>query len=188
MKARGSLTALALAAACFACAAPVWATPDDLVPGVQTSPTIPFRYLRATGLESAVLAEINRIRAKAGIYRLRLSRPLANAAASHSREMAEGGYFEHMSIHGLSFWHRIARFYRPKRWRHWAVGENLAWTTDAEPAEVVSSWLESPGHRANLMSRRWREIGLGAISVPLAAGIYGGSDVTILTADFGVRR
>jgi uncharacterized protein YkwD len=188
VKARGSLTALALAAACCACAAPVWAAPDDLVPGVHPSPTIPLRYQRATWLESAVLAEINRTRARAGLYRLRLSRPLANAAASHSSELAGGGYFEHTSLDGLPFWNRIARFYSRKRWRYWAVGENLSWTTDAEPMDIVSSWLQSPSHRPNLMSRLWREVGLGAISVRTAAGVFGGTDVTILTADFGIRR
>ena len=188
VKARGSLTALALAAACFTCAAPVWAVPDDLGPGVFGSRAAPFGYQRATGLESGVLVEINRLRVRAGLSRLRLSRQLATAAASHSREMAAGGFFEHTSIDGLTFWDRIARFYGPKRSRYWAVGENLIWTTDADPADVVFSWLQSPSHRVNLMSRLWREVGLGAISVPTGAGVFGGSDITILTADFGIRR
>ena len=52
----------------------------------------------------------------------------------------------------------------------------------------MSSWLESPTHRVNLMSRLWREVGLGAISVPTASGVFDASNVTILTADFGIRR
>jgi uncharacterized protein YkwD len=176
-KARGSLAALAVAAALFA-----WAAPGGAAPASVTS------YQRATGIETAVLVEINRTRARAGLPRLRLSKQLGNAAAAHSREMAFGGYFEHASIDGLSFWDRIARFYGAKRTRDWAVGENLLWTTKVEPAGVVAAWLESPSHSANLLTRAWREVGLGAITVPAAPGQFGGLDVTILTVDFGIRR
>jgi uncharacterized protein YkwD len=48
-------------------------------------------------------------------------------------------------------------------------------------------WMNSPGHRENLLSRRWREIGLGAVHVASAGGEFGGGPVTVITADFGVR-
>jgi uncharacterized protein YkwD len=47
--------------------------------------------------------------------------------------------------------------------------------------------MTSPEHRANLLDHGWREIGLSAVHVPSAPGVYGGSEVTIVTADFGVR-
>ncbi len=53
---------------------------------------------------------------------------------------------------------------------------------------ALELWLASPPHRANLLSPRWREIGLGAVHAFVAAGVYEGRAVTILTADFGVRR
>ena len=190
--ARGSLAALALAAACLAGATSAWAAPEDLVLGVLASPNALPAFAasaqRATGLELAVLAEINRMRTRAGLPRLRLSRPLTNAAAFHSREMAEVGYFDHFSVDGLTFWDRIGRFYQPKRSRYWAVGENLLWSSGIEPADVITSWLRSPSHRGNLMSRLWREVGLGALILPSAPGVFAGADVTILTVDFGVRR
>lgn len=48
--------------------------------------------------------------------------------------------------------------------------------------------MGSPEHRANLLSRDWREIGIAAVHTASAPGVYGGSAVTILTTDFGVRR
>jgi uncharacterized protein YkwD len=186
--ARGSLAALALAAALIAGAAPVWAAPGDLAPGVLASPTAPFAVQRANTLESAVLAEINRTRVRAGLHRLRLSKPLTTAAFFHSLEMAEYGYFDHRSANGLAFWDRIGRYYKPKRSRFWAVGENMLWSTTIDPAAAVSAWLESPSHGGNIMSRRWREVGLGALEVPIGPGAFGGVSVVILTADFGIRR
>lgn len=185
--ARDSLALLALAAACIAGAAPVWAAPGDLAPGVLASPSALFAVQRANTLELAVLAEINRTRVRAGLHRLRLSKPLASAAVFHSQEMAENGYFDHRSANGLSFWDRIGRYYKAKRSRLWAVGENMLWSTAIDPAAVVSAWLESPSHGGNLMSRRWREVGLGAVEVPIGPGAFGGVSVVILTADFGLR-
>ena len=54
--------------------------------------------------------------------------------------------------------------------------------------EPIDAWLQSPEHRANLLNQRWREVGIGAVFVDSAPGVYSGSPVTIVTADFGVRR
>jgi uncharacterized protein YkwD len=48
-------------------------------------------------------------------------------------------------------------------------------------------WLDSPPHRKILLTSAWREVGLGAVRALAAPGVYKGLDVTILTADFGVR-
>ena len=48
-------------------------------------------------------------------------------------------------------------------------------------------WMGSPGHRKNMLAARWREIGLSAVSVPAAPGVFGGRKVVLVTADFGVR-
>jgi uncharacterized protein YkwD len=47
--------------------------------------------------------------------------------------------------------------------------------------------MGSAGHRENLLSGVWRELGLGALRVSRAAGAYGGRSVTIVTLDFGLR-
>ena len=47
--------------------------------------------------------------------------------------------------------------------------------------------MGSTGHRKNILTARWREIGLSALQVRAAPGVYGGRDVVIITTDFGVR-
>jgi uncharacterized protein YkwD len=104
-------------------------------------------------------------------------------------EMANRGYFGHRSSGGEGFGRRIARFY-PTRGRHyWAVGENLLWSSgELNAAAALELWLNSPSHREIMLNAQWREVGLGAVYAHSAPGMYDGRDVTIVTADFGVRR
>jgi uncharacterized protein YkwD len=142
-----------------------------------------------SALESGVLAEVNAVRHQHGLTALHLSRGLSAAARQHSVEMATRGYFSHSSANGSSFDRRIVRYYRISGRRFWSVGENLLWSSpDVDPAGALRMWLNSPEHRANLLAPRWREIGLSAVHVASAPGTYGGREVTIVTADFGVRR
>jgi uncharacterized protein YkwD len=139
-------------------------------------------------LEAAVVARVNVIRRGRGLRPLRWNRRLAAAADSHSRDMARKGYFEHDSANGTAFWRRIERFYPSRGFRSWTVGENLLWASDTYGASfAVREWMESPPHRENLLSRDWREVGIGAVTVSSAPGAYGGRAVTIVTADFGAR-
>ena len=102
--------------------------------------------------------------------------------------MGRRGYFSHASRDGSAFWRRVERFYGSAGYRYWSVGENLLWSSpDVTSASALSLWLKSPGHRANLLSSRWREVGFAAIHVPSAPGFFGGREVTIVTANFGVR-
>jgi uncharacterized protein YkwD len=48
--------------------------------------------------------------------------------------------------------------------------------------------MNSPEHRANILTPRWREIGISAVHVASAPGTFKGLEVTIITTDFGVRR
>jgi uncharacterized protein YkwD len=140
-------------------------------------------------LESSVLSEINALRRTHGRAPLRLSVSLSAAAAAHSRSMGARGFFEHASADGTPFWQRIERHYGRRGFSYWAVGENLLWASHGvDAAATLKMWLGSPPHRANLLTPRWREIGLSAVRVPVAPGAFSGLDVTIVTADFGVRR
>jgi uncharacterized protein YkwD len=49
-------------------------------------------------------------------------------------------------------------------------------------------WILSPPHLANLLSHQWRQIGISAVRVARAPGVYSDRPVTIVTTDFGVRR
>ena len=103
--------------------------------------------------------------------------------------MAADGYFEHNSHDGTLFWKRIARFYPSGSFGYWSVGENLLWSSpDVDPAKALELWMNSPEHRKNILTARWREIGISAVHAAGAPGTYRGLEVTIITTDFGVRR
>ena len=149
----------------------------------------PARSLAAANqLESLVLLQLNEIRAAHGLKPLRRSSPLAAAAEAHSHAMAVRGFFTHESRDGSVFWKRVARFYGSRGYGSWSVGENLLWsTTGLDAARALELWMASPTHRKNILTARWREIGLSAITVTGAPGIFGGRDVVIITTDFGTR-
>jgi uncharacterized protein YkwD len=140
-------------------------------------------------LEQDVLSNVNLLRHQHGLGSLRLSANLNTAARLHSTEMAQRGYFSHNSANGTSFDKRIARFYSLGGKRYWSVGENLLWSSpDVNASSALDMWLNSPEHKKILLTARWREIGLAAVHTSSAPGTYGGREVTIVTADFGVRR
>jgi uncharacterized protein YkwD len=156
---------------------------------VATAATKPARTLTAADrLETQVLAELNSIRKRHGLVPLRLSRPLTTAADTHSRAMGTYGFFAHDSRDGSAFWKRVQRFYGTNGYDNWSVGENLLWSSGRlSAARALELWMGSPGHRKNILTARWREIGISALTVASAPGVYGGHDVVIVTTDFGVR-
>ena len=138
-------------------------------------------------LETGVLVEINAFRRSRGLHPVRLSSSLARAADAHSAAMAARGFFAHESADGSAFWKRVLRYY-PKRSRTWSVGENILWSSpNVDPAGALRTWMQSPAHRKILLTPRWREVGLSAVHSRSAPGVYGGLEVTVLTADFGTR-
>jgi uncharacterized protein YkwD len=140
-------------------------------------------------LEDSVVARMNQIRRRHGLRPLRYNSRLRAAAVFHSRDMGRRGYFEHDSISGTPFWRRIERYYPSRGFRSWTVGENLFWASETYGAAfAVREWMHSPPHRENILSRDWREVGIGAVYFANAGGEYRGHSVTILTADFGARR
>ncbi len=142
----------------------------------------------ATQLQTKLLDQVNTLRTAHGLTRLRLSPALNAAANAHSSEMARVGYFSHNSANGASFFSRIGQFYPQRGFHSWTVGENLLWgAPDVGALRAFKLWLNSPPHRANLLSPRWREIGIGATHSTSAPGMYGGRPTTVVTADFGAR-
>jgi uncharacterized protein YkwD len=140
-------------------------------------------------LNRRVLASVNRFRTSHGLVALHESASLDRAALRHSLEMGRLGYFSHNSAGGTQFWQRIRRFYPARGYAYWATGENLVWASpDLSAGGAMRLWISSPPHLANLRSGRWRQIGIAAVGVVRAPGVYGGRRVTIVTADFGVRR
>ncbi|MEZ5100838.1 MAG: CAP domain-containing protein [Thermoleophilia bacterium] len=148
----------------------------------------PSRTSQPVELQRELFAAINDLRARYDLAELRPNQQLARAAAAHASAMAEGGFFSHSSADGSAFSDRVLRFYRVTQARRWSIGENLLWASP-EPGvrRALRMWLESPPHRRALLDPRWRDLGLVAINVPDAPGVFRGLDVTIVVADFGVR-
>jgi uncharacterized protein YkwD len=141
-----------------------------------------------SALESQLLTQINLTRGRHGLRPVRLSVPLTAAADQHSQSMAQKGYFSHDSANGGSFFKRIASFYTYRGYSNWSAGENILYSTpDIDSSGALRLWMNSPEHRANLLNRSWREIGIGAVHSASAPGVYNGDEVTIVTADFGFR-
>jgi uncharacterized protein YkwD len=163
----------------------LWALASPGAAMVRTQPSMAV----GRSLERGLLAKINALRAGRGLARLRVHERLGAAALEHSRQMARRGFFGHRSADGSTFGQRVQRYYGPAGYRYWSAGENLIWSSGPlAPSAVVDGWLQSPGHRKVLLDGSWRELGIAAVQVDAAPGVYGGMDVTIVTADFGVRR
>lgn len=177
-----SLTAAAISFAPAHLAAPSRAGPQKVTPARASA------GLQLSALESQLLGKINLTRGRRGLRPLRISARLTAAADQHSASMAAKGYFSHDSANGVSFFKRIASFYTYRGYGNWSAGENILWSSpDIAPAGALRLWMNSPEHRANLLNRSWREIGLGAVHADNAPGVYGGNEVTVVTADFGFR-
>jgi uncharacterized protein YkwD len=107
---------------------------------------------------------------------LRVDRTLVRAARSHSTEMLRGNFFAHGDFHGrMVAFHVIGP----------VAGENLAWGNGpyASASSIISEWLASPEHRANLLHAGWTRIGIG-----ISRGTFlGNGGSSVVTADFAGR-
>jgi uncharacterized protein YkwD len=179
------LLAITGAPAAAAPALPTGTTvPPSALPDATTSP------VARNALGRNVVGELNRVRAAHGLGALRPTRALIASARRHSAQMGARGFFDHNSADGTPFWRRIERFYGGRGFSSWEVGENIFWQSPSSigAAAVVRSWMGSSSHRANMLSNSWRDVGVGAVSLRNAPGVFGGSAVTIVTVDFGKRR
>jgi uncharacterized protein YkwD len=162
----------------------VLAVPLGAVAGTDTRAAVQ----RDTSLETLVLQKINAVRAGRGLLQLSSSDGLSKAAAGHSRSMAVYGFFAHESKNGAPFWKRLKTAF-PPRSNAWTVGENLAMFGGAKPGAdaIVSSWMASPEHRANLLSRTFKQAGIAILYDPAADGVFGGEPTWVVTLDVGTR-
>jgi uncharacterized protein YkwD len=136
---------------------------------------------RLDGRERAVVRAINRQRAKHGLSKLRSNRRLARAADYHSWEMLDADYFGHESRDGGPFDERVRRYANLR-----SLGETLAMLGRCGPKtarRVVRMWMNSPGHRAILLSSDFKKVGIGK-----RTGDMSGDRACVVTADFGSRK
>jgi uncharacterized protein YkwD len=176
--ARLSLTSLLALAACW-CAA---ATAAAACPNASLTPTA----ANAEQVRVAVLCLIDQERASHGEATLRPSWQLASAAQGHSREMAAEDYFAHIAPDGQTPLDRIRATGYLAEAGGYAVGENIAWGTLwlATPQAIVSAWMASPEHRANILDATYQETGVG-VEPHAPAALAEGQAGALYTQDFG---
>jgi uncharacterized protein YkwD len=138
-------------------------------------------------LARAAVCLINERRAARGLRKLRLNKRLSRAARRHTRDMVRHRYFSHVSRGGKDVVDRLyGTGYLGGRFS-WTVGENIAWGAGGRgtPRKIVKAWMNSPGHRQNMLSPRFRDIGIGvAARGPTRTGGPAGT----YTTTFGARR
>lgn len=174
---RRPLLAAAVVAAAILPAAPAQAAcrGADLVPTARN----------AKQVRVATMCLLNRERRRHGHARLRYNGGLALAGRRHARDMVRRRYFAHASVAGRSFDQRIRRAgYLRGPSRRAIVGENLGWGSGslATPRAMLRSWMNSAGHRANILRPTFRELGI-AVVTRTPRGIGGATYAT----EFGRR-
>jgi uncharacterized protein YkwD len=140
-------------------------------------------------VRDAILCLHNRERVSRGMPRLKENPKLRRAAERHSTNMVGDSFFDHTSPSGSSMVDRIRRTGYTSRARSWALGENIAWGSGrlASAAQIHRSWMNSSGHRANILQRSFREIGIG-IETGLPVQLSAAQSGATYTTDFGFRR
>jgi uncharacterized protein YkwD len=135
-------------------------------------------------VREAVRCLVNAERAQHGLPALQASQRLESAAARHSADMVQRHFFHHVSPEGGTLTDRVRRAGYLSGTGEWALGENIGWGTGSlgSPAAIVRGWMNSPPHRAVILSRRFREAGVG-----VARGVPVGGDGATFTLDAGRR-
>lgn len=124
--------------------------------------------------EQQVIALTNDHRATQGCGALVENGALKKAARGHSGDMAASDHMSHQGTNGSDPGQRITQAgYTAQKW-----AENVAFGQPS-PQEVVNSWMQSPGHRANILDCGLAEIGVGHV--------VNGQGVPYWTQDFGTR-
>ena len=125
--------------------------------GATYQPLSPSASPRVESIGQQLAHQSNLERVRNGLAPLKLNPNLSAAAAWLARDMATKGYFEHVDRHGRGLRERLELF-DYLDWR--GVAENIAAGVHT-PSGAVASWMDSPGHRVNLLNANFSEIGAG---------------------------
>lgn len=122
-----------------------------------------FTEISLASFEASTFCLINQERAERGLAALSNNGKLAQAATGHSNSMRWNGFFSHESANGASFTDRIFDVGYMDNSEAWLVGENIAWGSFVvgTPRSMVTSWMNSPPHRKNILERKYRFAGVG---------------------------
>lgn len=134
--------------------------PKTTPPKEETKPpkqtTAPVVVSAEAAAEAEVLKLVNEERAKVGCSAVSANSTLSELAEKFSAAMAAGGFFDHTDPSGASPWDRAAKLGITN-----LGGENIA-RGQADAAAVMDAWMNSPGHRANILNCDFKTLGVGA--------------------------
>jgi uncharacterized protein YkwD len=179
-----TLAAAALAAAALAASTSPNADAATCRGGDVMPKSSNLRAVRAT-----TLCLLNHERAMHGLHRVRPNAKLRRAAKAYSRTMVQGRFFAHVSPSGSTLIGRVSRTGYLAGTSGWSLGENLAWGSGprATPHQIMQAWMASPGHRHNILTARFTDIGIG-IATGAPANVAAGTAAATYTTDFGERK
>jgi uncharacterized protein YkwD len=137
---------------------------------------------------SATLCLLNRERAAHGLPKLRSQPTLRTVATRYASMMVSQRFFDHVSPGGSTLGTRIASSGYTRSSISWSAGENIGWGSgvEATPANMVAAWMASPPHRANVLDRRFQEIGIG-VAAGAPAQLGPGEQAATYATEFGRR-
>ena len=129
---------------------------------------LPSAALAATlsDYEAQVLQLVNKERTQRHLVKLTINSKLLAAARAHSTEMGELQYFSHDSYSGESFKERVISFgFTKKGYKIWKAGEDIAWGSGlfGTPVAIVAQWMASRSHRAVILTKAFRSVGIGVV-------------------------
>lgn len=133
-------------------------------------------YATATSIDG-LLSETNARRGSNGIGGLLLNSQLTTAAQNKANDMAARNYWSHATPDGREPWWFVSN----AGYRYVTVGENLAYGFDNSNT-TLTGWMDSPGHRANILNTSFRDIGFGIANVE---DYQGSGPQTIVVAMYG---
>jgi uncharacterized YkwD family protein/spore coat assembly protein SafA len=136
--------------------------PNIIYPGQKIN--IPSLSIATASVEDQVVELVNQERANYGLKALKSNWELARVARYKSQDMIDHKYFDHNSpTYGTPF-----QMMKNFGISYSSAGENIA-AGQATPKEVVQAWMNSEGHRKNILSSSYTEIGVGYVK----GGSYG---------------
>ena len=156
--------------------------------GRAAAPTSAPAPAAVATFEEDLLQLINDFRAQNGLPPFTESPVFVLMAIEHSTDEVTRGYYDHDEPGGRTFDTRVLGFLRHEGYRKLVAQETLAYTTGGplDPHDVLQQWLDSPPHRAILLSRDNTQIGIGIAHVDVGTGFWAGdTNVSTVTAIYG---
>lgn len=148
---------------------------DSVPQSSGTAPTVSSTSGTALTVKG-IISATNTERSKHGAGTVTESNRLNASALVKAADILKRQYFEHVAPDGTT----VSKLVGDQVYEYIKIGENLALGDFMNDADVVTAWMNSPGHRANILDEQFKEIGIG-----IAYGTYRGRTVYVVVQHFG---